>query len=208
MFKNYLENVIPWTFALNHTNYSRWLPIYLKSPKELHLIHPTVFEEFQKGFFTVSKTNRLFSWISNDYAHKQNNKLIKSDGGMVGILDHAKTLPKRMISRPVIDSVIAKVNVGITNAKNHHENNQQFEQRFQKNVTDLFQEFLTQSNPFEERDDILCTVVIKVTMTQEKEDSVQRASIIGDNQYKKFLLSSNVKTSTMLSKRIIQQFSK
>ena len=63
-------------FALDHTNYSRWLPIYLKSFKELHLVHSTVFEEFQNGFFTVNKTNRLFSCIQNDHAHEQNNKLI------------------------------------------------------------------------------------------------------------------------------------
>ena len=90
MFINSVEKVIPWMFALDHTHYSRWLPIYLKSLKELHLVHPTVFEEFEKGFFTVDKTNRLFSCISDDHAHEQNNKLIKSDGGVVGILDSAK----------------------------------------------------------------------------------------------------------------------
>ena len=66
-----------------------------------------------------------------------------------------------MISGPVIGSVITKVNLDITNAKSH-ENNQPFGQRFQKNVTDLVQKFLTQSNPFEERDDILYIVVTKV----------------------------------------------
>ena len=44
MFISSLEKVIPWMFALDHTNYSRWLPIYFKSLKELHLIHPRVFE--------------------------------------------------------------------------------------------------------------------------------------------------------------------
>ena len=92
-----------------------------------------------------------------------------------------------MISGPIVALVITKVNLDITNAKCHHENNQTFEQRFQKNVTDLVEEFLTQSNPFEERDDILYTVVSKVMMIQEVKDSVQRASIIGENQYKKLL---------------------
>ena len=120
--------------------YLGWLPIYLKSFKKLHLIHLTVFEEFQKGFFTVNKTNRLFSCISDDHAHEQNNKLIKSDGGVVEILDSAKTLIQWMISGPVIASLITKVNF---NTKGHHENNQPFEQKFQKNVTDLVQEFST-----------------------------------------------------------------
>ena len=85
---------------------------------------------------------------------EQNSKLIKSEGGVVGILDRLKSLLKWVISGPIIASVITKVNLDITNAKSHHENNQPFERTFQKKVTDLVQEFLTQSNPFEERDDI------------------------------------------------------
>ena len=106
------------------------MSIYLKSLKELHLIHPTVFEEFQKGVFVENKTHQLFSCISDDHAHEQNIKLIKSDGGVVGILDSTKALLKWMISGPIIASVITKVNLDITNAKSHHENNQPFESRF------------------------------------------------------------------------------
>ena len=51
MFINSLEKVIPWMFALDHTNYSHWLPIYLKSLRELHRIHSAIFEEFQKRVF-------------------------------------------------------------------------------------------------------------------------------------------------------------
>ena len=114
----------------DHMNYSHWLPIYLNSIKKLHLIHLTVFAEFQNGFFTVNKTNRLFSYISDYHTQEQNNKLIKSDGGMVGTLDSAKVLLKWMISGPIIASVITKVNLDVTNAESHHENNQPFEQRF------------------------------------------------------------------------------
>ena len=121
----------------------------------MYLIHPTVFQEFQNGFFTANKTNRLFSCIFDDQVHEQNNKLIKSGGGVVEILDSAKALLKWMISGLVIASAITKVNFDITNAKSHHENNQPFQQRFQKNVAGLVREFLTQSNPSEERDDII-----------------------------------------------------
>ena len=53
------------------------------------------------------------------------------------------------------------VNLDITNAKRHyHENNQPLDEGYRK--SDLVQEFLPQSNPFEERDNILHTVVSKV----------------------------------------------
>ena len=48
-----------------------------------------------------------------------------------------------MVSGSVIASLTPKVNIDITNAESHHENNPPFEQRFQKNVSDLVQEFLT-----------------------------------------------------------------
>ena len=54
------------------------------------------------------------------------NKLIKSDRGVVGILDSPKALLKWMISGPIIASVITKINLDITNAKSHHVNNQPF----------------------------------------------------------------------------------
>ena len=48
---------------------------------------------------------------------EQNSKLIKSEGGVVGILDRLKSLLKWVISGPIIASVITKVNLDITNAK-------------------------------------------------------------------------------------------
>ena len=66
---------------------------------------------------------------------------------MVGLLDSAKALLKWMISGPVIASVITKVNLDSTNAKSHHENNQSFGKRFQKNVIDLVQEIFNTIEP-------------------------------------------------------------
>ena len=60
MFINSLEKVIAWMFALDHTNYSLWLPFNLNSFMELHLIHPTVFEGFQKGFLQWTKSIDCF----------------------------------------------------------------------------------------------------------------------------------------------------
>ena len=47
-----------------------------------------VYNEFCKGHFTVKKTNCAFFCIGKDHAHEQNNKIIKGDGGAIGIFDH------------------------------------------------------------------------------------------------------------------------
>ena len=62
-FETFLEcfkAVLPWFFALDHTQYSRWMPVFIK------------------GFFTVRKTNCVFSNMRIDQAHKQNNKILNN----------------------------------------------------------------------------------------------------------------------------------
>ena len=52
MFLNALDEIAPWMFALDHTNYSRWLPIFIQDIKKLKSKHPHVYNQFQKGHFT------------------------------------------------------------------------------------------------------------------------------------------------------------
>ncbi len=55
-----------------------------------------------EGNFTFKKTSCVFSAISEDQAHEQNNKLIKIDGAAVGILDNHASLMKWMVGGPVL----------------------------------------------------------------------------------------------------------
>ena len=55
-FKLYIEAIdqlIPWFFALDHMNYARWLPVYIRDMKELAIKHPLVDNQFQGGNFTA-----------------------------------------------------------------------------------------------------------------------------------------------------------
>ena len=47
-----------------------------------------IYREFVKGKFTVNKTIRKFSAMGKDQAHEQHNKIIKEDGGSVGLFDN------------------------------------------------------------------------------------------------------------------------
>jgi len=44
--------------------------------------------------FTSRRTDSTFSIISVEHLHEQNNKLIKSDGGAIGIFDNECVLLK------------------------------------------------------------------------------------------------------------------
>ena len=41
-----LMAITPWTFALDSTNYSRWLPVYIRDMVELPNKHPHVYNVF------------------------------------------------------------------------------------------------------------------------------------------------------------------
>ena len=81
-------------FSLDHTNYARCLPVFIQSLNRLHQQHPEVYNEFMRGRFTVQKTSRYFSRISDDQAHEQNNKIVKGNGGAIGIFDSPISLAK------------------------------------------------------------------------------------------------------------------
>ena len=103
-----LMAITPWTFALDQTNYSRWLPVHIRDMVELPNKHPHVYKEFSTsgGKFTVQKTTNTFSSIPLDQAHEQNNELIKGDGGGIGITETPGALLRWMVAGPELARVV------------------------------------------------------------------------------------------------------
>ena len=54
--------------------------------------HPSMAQEFKNGHFAVHKTEKKFSAIAIDQAHEQNNKIIKGDGGAIGLTEDPSAL--------------------------------------------------------------------------------------------------------------------
>ena len=100
MYVDSVYKMLPWFFALNHTNYARWLPVHVRDMRELHKKAPQVEEAFKEGLFTVVKTRRRFSAIAIDQAHEQNNAMVKGDGGAVGLTENSNALRRWMLSGP------------------------------------------------------------------------------------------------------------
>eukprot|EP00794_Sanderia_malayensis_P013411 gene13411-14786_t len=172
MYVDALEQIIPWIFALDHVHYSRWLPVFVQDLKDLPTRHKEVHQQFSKGKFTIQKTNRKFSCISVDQAHEQNNKIIKDEGGAIGILERPMVLMKWMDD---------------PESRSHHENTVAFEKKFRKDVAALVKAFEKEGNPFEEESDTLMMIVSKSVMDKKAAISVRNARKIGEDQYKDFV---------------------
>ena len=78
--------MIPHFFAMDRTNYARWMPIYLADMYKLEERHPNVFKEFSAGNHSVSRSQQPFGQVWTDMALEQSINLdSKSKGGIVGI---------------------------------------------------------------------------------------------------------------------------
>ncbi|XP_048588880.1 uncharacterized protein LOC125572422 [Nematostella vectensis] len=78
-----LEELVPLFFVLDHVNYARWTPIHIRDMKSLP---QSITEKFQdEGQFVLLRTGNDFSAMPFDQAHEQENKIVKSAGGAVGL---------------------------------------------------------------------------------------------------------------------------
>ena len=81
-----MEELMPLFFALDHVNYARWASIHIRDMKSLP---DSIAKEFQsEGHWVLSKTGNNFSAIPFDQAHEQQNKVVKSAGGAVGLTEN------------------------------------------------------------------------------------------------------------------------
>ena len=66
-----------------------------------------------------------------DQAHEQNNKILKTDGGVIGIFDNPTALLKWAIFRPVISEILKEEEDGNL-PELHHEDTASFDKDFRK----------------------------------------------------------------------------
>ena len=139
---------------MNRTNYSRWLPIHIRDLKYLPLQHSALYSEFKDGKFVVHNSLRRFSGIPIDQAHEQNNKLVKGDGGIIGITHNESALNRWIVSGPEVSRLLNEVHFSVEDFKNskdmtkHHEESANTQISFRDNVVSLKDTISHIGNPF------------------------------------------------------------
>ena len=120
-----------------------------------------------------------------DQAHKQNNKLVKIDGGAIGILDNEDALLKWAVAGPFISDMLQQS--ANDHELHHHEDTYDFEKTFLKEKALLTTAFLEFGNPFSEQINSLIHLVSKQILNDEATKSVMEAEDIGKRQITTFL---------------------
>ena len=68
--------------------------------QSLSITHPDVFQNFIEGKFVIHSSERKFSGISIDQAHKQNNKRVKGQGGIIGLTTTESAMNRWIVTGP------------------------------------------------------------------------------------------------------------
>ena len=92
LYVELLRKIVSWMFSLDHTHYSRWLPVQIRDMMLLSEKHPAVLAEFCAGKFAVYKTSHTSSAMVIDQCHEQNNAVIKESGEAVGLTNNLDAL--------------------------------------------------------------------------------------------------------------------
>ena len=109
LFITSLEIFVPWMFFLHDIHYARWLPVFLEQLKKNEEGTPR--NSSVKGISQLTKLIILFSFIGVDQAHEQNNKVVKVDGGAIGILENETALLKWAVAGPIVSDLLNQAKI-------------------------------------------------------------------------------------------------
>lgn len=166
LYRQSLQELIPYFFANNNVNYARWLPIHLKDMICLEEMQPRIAAEFRSGKFVVHKSSRAFSALAIDQAHEQSNAVIKGDGGAIGITEDPSALRRWMVAGPEVSFLVGQYET-LCGAKDtneevqHHEQNEHAQKTFIERVQKLHSVMKEMGNPFMEETGELLTLDTK-----------------------------------------------
>ena len=210
-FQVYLQvlgKVLPWFFAMNLSNYSRWLPVHVRDLLRLEKTHPTLFTEFSAhGKFVVQKSQHRFSMMSLDQNHEQENEMIKGDGGAVGLTECPTALRRWMIAGPEIARLVREFECSFgvqCSTKNitHHEQTPSVQKNFAKDVKSMSAALKEFGNPFMENSKDLIVVDTKEIEPECVIESIYTARKIGEAQYTKYVEERLEKCNTPITDTI------
>ena len=184
-----LESLVPWFFALDHTNYARWTPIHIRDMKSL----PVSIQEHLKNNWVISKSSNKFSSMPIDQAHEQNNASVKGSGGAVGLTESPVAFRRWMVAGPETARLLQefegqlKGDPNLDEKNEHHEQGLSTQKTFQSQVNNLVNTISEMGNPFQDDCPELLALDTRNCADESVVATVQTIEEIGLRQYKKYV---------------------
>ncbi|KAL8625684.1 hypothetical protein ACOMHN_043959 [Nucella lapillus] len=100
------ENLCSWFFVFGHTNYARWLPVFLQNMARLPDLHPSVHAEFMEGNFVVQRSEKKFSMMGLDQSQEHSIQFLKEDSGPKGLYGQEEEKEMIELSKPEVLRIV------------------------------------------------------------------------------------------------------
>ena len=118
---------------MDRIKYSRMLPVYLAEMYALESSDPLIWEAFNDGEFAVQTNEIPFTGIGMDHRGEQVNKVLKIEGGVVGISRNENARTRYMLNAPVLAEISENFKDSYrfnnSNFKKHHQLTQAYTKR-------------------------------------------------------------------------------
>ena len=188
-----IRKMIPWLFAYDRVNYSRYLSLYWCEMTVLPRTHPDVHEVFLDGEFCVQRSNSVFSQIHVDQSIEQTvNRDSKTKGGIIGFSRKPGAVQRWVINahqRAEI-SKNCKEMAGLDELSTcqHKETGQSRLQRDEASVQAVLEVVTTASNPFSSLGcSSLVNIFSGIVASDEVERDIQHAYDMGEKKIVQFV---------------------
>ena len=198
LYKDACKSLAPWFFASDRSHYARWLPVHIRDMECLETEIPAIAAEFKNGNFVVNKTNRAFSSLPIDQVHEQNNKIVKGDGGAIGLTESSTQLLHWMVSGPEMSRIINDFELSQELVRNiaiqgeqedlcHHEQMIGVQNTFRNQVNAVCSTIEEMGNPFADQTGDLFLLDTGDIADPKVVETVRTVEQLGKDQYQQFV---------------------
>ena len=176
-----------WVFGTDQLHYSHNLPVRLPDLYSMKTRHPDVYQQFMKGNFVGHKSHRAFSGLPTDQLHEQLIRVLKGDGGIIGLTDYMDNFREFMVLAPELSRLIKEFEEEDYNKEyRHHEQYHSFQTTFAADIKALVSSFKDFGNPFMEDSGQLLALDSGKLMSTDIVNSVKNIQQLGTEQYSTF----------------------
>lgn len=185
-----IQKLIPWCFAYDRVNYSRYLPVYLAQMNNLQRDHPEVKEQFDNGAFAVQLSDgNPFGRIPVDQTIEVTiNKDTQTTGGTTKYSKKQGAVRRYYLTAEYRSGFLGHLrDMTQTNRSDVHHTELQNPriQKDEKSVTAVTEVLNNWINPFEENHELVC-ISTATTARKDVRDALIEAHQKGKQAYSQF----------------------
>ena len=185
------ESLIPDLASMNRMKYRRMLPVYIS---EMYFLkdNDTISWNALKHDFSCQKTSIPGTAIGRDHCGEQENRRLKTRGGIRGITKNDNRRTTQFLVAPVLsyffDEMAIKGGINQATIITHHQLNNPYTQRQNKKVSSLLEVFERFHGLFDESNEgPIRNMITGQLFSDDICDDILKVETIGKKMYKDFI---------------------